>query len=133
MGRREMEAGIHRDLRDRLSYSGYLGLDTILAAQRPLSDPPHHDEMLFIVQHQVAELWMKLIIHELEAAIMSIRLDRLEPCFKVLARVKQVQQQLFHQWAVLETLTPAEYARFRHVFGQASGFQSVQFRLLEFL
>jgi tryptophan 2,3-dioxygenase len=128
-----MEAGIHRDLRDRLSYSGYLGLDRILSSQRPLSDPPHHDEMLFIVQHQVTELWMKLILHELEAAIASIRADRLEPCFKVLARVKQVQQQMFHQWAVLETLTPAEYARFRHVFGQASGFQSVQFRLLEFL
>jgi tryptophan 2,3-dioxygenase len=89
--------------------------------------------MLFIVQHQVTELWMKLIIHELEAAIASIRADELEPCFKVLARVKQVQQQMFHQWGVLETLTPAEYARFRHVFGQASGFQSVQFRLLEFL
>lgn len=133
MGRRELEAGIHRDLRDRMSYSGYLALDRILSAQQPLSDPPHHDEMLFIVQHQVAELWMKLIIHELEAAIQSIRQDRLEPCFKVLARVKQVQLQLFHQWAVLETLTPAEYARFRHVFGQASGFQSVQFRLLEFL
>lgn len=133
MGKREMEAGIHRDLRDRLSYSGYLGLDRILSAQQPLSDPPHHDEMLFIVQHQVTELWMKLILHELEAAIASIRADRLEPCFKVLARVKQVQQQMFHQWAVLETLTPAEYARFRHVFGQASGFQSVQFRLLEFL
>jgi tryptophan 2,3-dioxygenase len=133
MARREMEAGIHRDLRDRLSYSGYLGLDRILTAQQPLSDPPHHDEMLFIVQHQVTELWMKLIIHELSAAIASIRADQLEPCFKVLARVKQVQQQMFHQWGVLETLTPAEYARFRHVFGQASGFQSVQFRLLEFL
>jgi tryptophan 2,3-dioxygenase len=133
MQRREIEDGIHRDLRDRLSYAGYLGLDEILAAQRPLSDPPHHDEMLFIVQHQVTELWMKLIIHELEAAIASIRADELEPCFKVLARVKQVQQQMFHQWGVLETLTPAEYARFRHVFGQASGFQSVQFRLLEFL
>jgi tryptophan 2,3-dioxygenase len=133
MQRREMEAGIHRDLRDRLSYAGYLGLDRILSAQQPLSDPPHHDEMLFIVQHQVTELWMKLIIHELEAAIASIRADELEPCFKVLARVKQVQQQMFHQWGVLETLTPAEYARFRHVFGQASGFQSVQFRLLEFL
>jgi tryptophan 2,3-dioxygenase len=133
MQRREIEDGIHRDLRDRLSYAGYLGLDEILAAQRPLSDPPHHDEMLFIVQHQVTELWMKLIIHELEAAIASIRSDELEPCFKVLARVKQVQQQMFHQWGVLETLTPAEYARFRHVFGQASGFQSVQFRLLEFL
>ena len=133
MAKREMEAGIHRDLRDRLTYSGYLGLDRVLSAQHPLSDPPHHDEMLFIVQHQVTELWMKLIIHELEAAIDSIRADRLEPCFKVLARVKQVQQQMFHQWGVLETLTPAEYARFRHVFGQASGFQSVQFRLLEFL
>jgi tryptophan 2,3-dioxygenase len=133
MRRREMEAGIHRDLRDRLSYSGYLALDRILDAQHPLSDPPHHDEMLFIVQHQVTELWMKLVIHELEAAIAAIRADELEPCFKVLARVKQVQQQMFHQWGVLETLTPAEYARFRHVFGQASGFQSVQFRLLEFL
>jgi tryptophan 2,3-dioxygenase len=133
MHRREIEAGIHRDLGDRLSYAGYLGLEQILSAQQPLSDPPHHDEMLFIVQHQVSELWMKLIIHELEAAIASIRAGQLEPCFKVLARVKQVQQQLFHQWAVLETLTPAEYARFRHVFGHASGFQSVQFRLLEFL
>jgi tryptophan 2,3-dioxygenase len=133
MRRREMEAGIHRDLRDRLSYAGYLALDRILDAQHPLSDPPHHDEMLFIVQHQVTELWMKLVIHELDAAIAAIRADQLEPCFKVLARVKQVQQQMFHQWAVLETLTPAEYARFRHVFGQASGFQSVQFRLLEFL
>ena len=133
MGKRKMEAGIHRDLEDRLGYAGYLGLDRILAAQQPLSDPPHHDEMLFIVQHQVAELWMKLIIHELEAAIASMRADRIEPCFKVLSRVKQVQQQLFHQWGVLETLTPAEYARFRHVFGQASGFQSMQFRLLEFL
>ena len=133
MQRREMEAGIHRDLRDRLSYSGYLGLERVLSAQQPLSDPPHHDEMLFIIQHQVTELWMKLVIHELEAAIASIRADQLEPCFKVLARVKQVQQQMFHQWGVLETLTPAEYARFRHVFGQASGFQSVQFRLLEFL
>ncbi|NGX14883.1 tryptophan 2,3-dioxygenase family protein [Wenzhouxiangella sp. XN24] len=133
MGRRKMEAGIHRDLEDRLGYAGYLGLDRILGAQQPLSDPPHHDEMLFIVQHQVAELWMKLIIHELEAAIASMRADRIEPCFKVLARVKLVQQQLFHQWGVLETLTPAEYARFRHVFGQASGFQSMQFRLLEFL
>lgn len=133
MRKREMEAGIHRDLRDRLSYAGYLGLDRVLSAQQPLSEPPHHDEMLFIVQHQVTELWMKLIIHELEAAIASVRADELEPCFKVLARVKQVQQQMFHQWGVLETLTPAEYARFRHVFGSASGFQSAQFRLLEFL
>jgi len=133
MAKREMEAGIHRDLRDRMTYESYLGLDRVLSAQQPLSDPAHHDEMLFIVQHQVTELWMKLIIHELEAAMASIRNDRLEPCFKVLARVKQVQQQMYHQWSVLETLTPAEYARFRHVFGHASGFQSAQFRLLEFL
>jgi tryptophan 2,3-dioxygenase len=133
MHRRKMEEGIHRDLGDRLSYADYLKLDTILSAQRPLSDPSHHDEMLFIIQHQVTELWMKLVIHELRAAIASIQADQLEPCFKVLARVKQVQQQMFHQWGVLETLTPTEYTRFRHVFGQASGFQSVQFRLLEFL
>ena len=133
MQRREMEAGIHRDLRDRLTYSGYLCLDRVLGAQRPLSDPPHHDEMLFIVQHQVAELWMRLILHELEAAIGHVQADRLEPCFKILARVKQVQLQLFNQWAVLETLTPSEYAQFRHVLGPASGFQSLQYRQLEFL
>jgi len=128
-----MESGIHRDLRDRLTYSGYLCLDRVLGAQRPLSDPAHHDEMLFIVQHQVAELWMRLILHELEAAIGHVQADRLEPCFKILARVKQVQHQLFNMWAVLETLTPSEYAQFRNVLGPASGFQSFQFRRLEFL
>jgi tryptophan 2,3-dioxygenase len=128
-----MESGIHRDLRDRLTYSGYLCLDRVLGAQRPLSDPPHHDEMLFIVQHQVSELWMRLILHELGAAIGHVQADRLEPCFKILARVKQVQHQLFNQWAVLETLTPSEYAQFRSVLGPASGFQSFQFRHLEFL
>ena len=133
MQRREMESGIHRDLRDRLTYSGYLCLDRVLGAQRPLSDPPHHDEMLFIVQHQVSELWMRLILHELGAAIGHVQADRLEPCFKILARVKQVQHQLFNQWAVLETLTPSEYAQFRSVLGPASGFQSFQFRHLEFL
>ena len=133
MQRREMESGIHRDLENRLTYAGYLCLDRVLGAQRPLSDPPHHDEMLFIVQHQVAELWMRLIIHELEAAIAHLQADQLEPCFKILARVKQVQEQLFNQWAVLETLTPTEYVQFRHVLGPASGFQSAQFRHLEFL
>ncbi|MEJ2514250.1 MAG: tryptophan 2,3-dioxygenase family protein [Gammaproteobacteria bacterium] len=133
MQRREMESGIHRDLKNRLTYSGYLCLDRVLGAQRPLSDPPHHDEMLFIVQHQVAELWMRLVIHELEAAIDHVKADRLAPCFKILARAKLVQQQLFNQWAVLETLTPTEYVQFRHVLGPASGFQSFQFRLLEFL
>jgi len=133
MSKRELEAGIHRDLADRLTYSGYLQIDRLLAAQLPLSDPPHHDEMLFIIQHQTSELWMKLIIHELRAAISHIQSDRLEPCFKILARVKEVQQQLFNQWSVLETLTPSEYAQFRSVLGHASGFQSMQFRELEFL
>src|SRR4029453_19195595 len=114
---REIESGIVTDLKDRLSYGGYLRLDRILAAQEPLSGadgrPPRHDEMLFIVQHQVAELWMKLMIHELEAAIAHVRADRLSENFKILARVKLIQKQLFEQWAVLETLTPSEYEQFR--------------------
>ncbi|MDX1443032.1 MAG: tryptophan 2,3-dioxygenase family protein [Gammaproteobacteria bacterium] len=132
MNKRELEAGIRTDLKGQLTYDGYLRLDKVLDAQEPLSDPAHHDEMLFIIQHQTSELWMKLVLHELGAALESIREDRLEPCFKILARVKQVQQQLFNQWAVLETLTPAEYAEFRHVLGGASGFQSAQYRALEF-
>ena len=131
--RRDLEAGIHTDLGDRLTYSGYLCLDRLLDAQHPLSDPPHHDEMLFIIQHQTAELWIKLVLHELEAAVAHVRGDRLEPCFKILARVKQIQRQLFEQWAVLETLTPTEYVQFRGVLGGASGFQSPQYRALEFL
>jgi tryptophan 2,3-dioxygenase len=123
--------GIITDLAGGKSYGGYLGLDQLLAAQRPRST--HHDEMLFIVQHQVSELWMKLMIHELAAAIGHVRADRLAPCFKILARVKQVQRQLFEAWAVLETLTPSEYAEFRDVLGPASGLQSFQFRAIEFL
>ena len=131
--RRELEAGIETDLRDRLSYGGYLHLEQLLSAQQPLSQPAHHDEMLFIIQHQVAELWMKLVVHELRAAIAHLRADDLNPCLKILARVKQVQRQLFEQWAVLETLTPSEYLEFRHVLGPSSGFQSLQYRLIEFL
>ena len=131
--RRELESGIETDLRDRLSYGGYLHLDQLLSAQAPLSVPPHHDEMLFIIQHQVAELWMKLVVHELRAAIAHLNADELDPCLKILARVKQVQRQLFEQWAVLETLTPSEYLEFRHVLGPSSGFQSLQYRLVEFL
>lgn len=131
--RRDLEAGIVTDLQDRLTYSGYLCLDQLLAQQKPLSDPAHHDEMLFIIQHQVAELWMKLLLHELAAAIRFVQQDRLDPCFKILARVKQIQQQMFEQWAVLETLTPSEYMQFRHVLGHSSGFQSPQYRKLEFL
>jgi tryptophan 2,3-dioxygenase len=130
---RALEQGITTDLRDRISYGGYLGLDRLLSAQQPLSDPPHHDEMLFIVQHQVSELWMKLIIHELRAAIGHLQADRLGPVQKILARVKQVQRQLFEQWSVLETLTPSEYLQFRDVLGPASGFQSPQYRMIEFL
>src|SRR5580704_5211441 len=130
---RPLETGIFTDFHDRMSYAGYLCLDGLLAQQRPLSQPPHHDEMLFIIQHQVSELWIKLIIHELTAAIEHIRHDRLPPTLKVLSRVKLIQMQLFEQWAVLETLTPSEYMEFRSVLGSASGFQSYQYRHLEFL
>jgi tryptophan 2,3-dioxygenase len=131
--KRDLEAGIHTDLRDRLTYAGYLRLDTLLSAQQPLSNPVHHDEMLFIVQHHVSELWMKLIVHELNGAIAHLGADDVGPCLKILARVKQVLRQLFEQWAVLETLTPSEYMEFRHVLGPASGFQSLQYRTMEFL
>ncbi len=133
MKKRQMEEGIHRDLTENLSYSEYLSLDSLLSAQHPLSRPAHHDEMLFIIQHQTSELWFKLVIHELRSVIRHIIDNRLGPCFKILARIKQVQHQLFSQWAVLETLTPSEYAEFRHVFGHASGFQSAQFREVEFM
>jgi tryptophan 2,3-dioxygenase len=133
MAQREFEQGIETDLSGRLTYSGYLCLDRVLNAQHPLSDPPHHDEMLFVIQHQTSELWMKLIIHELKEAIRCLKRDELEPCFKILARVKHVQAQLTNQWSVLATLTPSEYIQFRDVLGPASGFQSVQYRMIEFL
>ena len=131
--KRDLEEGIETDLGERLSYGGYLALDTLLAAQHPISDPPHHDEMLFIIQHHVSELWMKLIIHELRAAMRLLAKDDVEPCLKVLARFKQIQRQLTEQWSVLETLTPAEYLQFRQVLVSASGFQSQQYRIIEFL
>ncbi|MEZ5164050.1 MAG: tryptophan 2,3-dioxygenase family protein [Fimbriimonadaceae bacterium] len=116
-----------------MDYGEYLRLDSVLRAQKPVSSPAHHDETLFIIQHQPSELWMKLIIHELSAAISFIEADELESCFKILARVKHVQRMLFEQWAVLETLTPSEYMEFRDALGSASGFQSYQFRMIEFL
>ena len=131
--KREIEPEVVTDLVDRLTYDGYLRLDLLLAAQKPLSRPEHHDEMLFIVQHQTSELWMKLVIHELSAAMRHLADDDIDPCGKILARVKQIQRQLFEQWAVLETLTPSEYMQFRHVLGPASGFQSLQYRTIEFL
>jgi len=127
------DSAFHTDLDPREDYAGYLRLDRLLSAQHPLSEPAHHDEMLFVIQHQVAELWFKLTIHELEAAMAAIRADDLARAAKILARVKQVQHQLYSQWDVLDTLTPSEYAEFRHVFGQASGFQSPQYRLVEFM
>lgn len=133
MSSRKLEPGIHTDLANRKSYGGYLQLDKVLSAQAPLSSPPHHDEMLFIIQHQVAELWIKLVIHEVGGAINYMRQDRLPEAVKNLARVRQIQSQLYNQWQVLDTLTPSEYAEFRHVFGKASGFQSAQYRILEFV
>ncbi len=130
---RPLEAGIHTDLAGRMTYDGYLRLDRLLSAQQPLSNPPHHDELLFIVQHQVAELWIKLMVHELRAAIAHLRADRLDPCQKIFARCKVVLRQLTEMWSVLETLTPSEYMEFRELLGPSSGFQSVQYRTMEFL
>ncbi len=133
MAETRFEDAIQTDFQSKLDYAEYLGLAQLLSAQRPLSAPEHHDEMLFIVQHQTSELWMKLVIHELRAAIEHVQHDQLAPCFKILARVKQIQRMLFEQWAVLETLTPSEYAEFRGVLGNASGLQSHQNRMIEFL
>jgi len=133
MAAREFEESIHTGFEGRMDYAGYLRLDLVLSAQQPLSDPVHHDEPLFIIQHQTSELWMKLMIHELGAAREHVRGGELEPAFKILARVKQVQRMLFEQWAVLETLTPTEYMQFRGVLGNASGFQSAQYRRIEFM
>jgi tryptophan 2,3-dioxygenase len=137
MSDNRLEPGIVTDFRHRLTYAGYLCLDTLLGSQKPLSGtqtaPPHHDELLFIIQHQTSELWMKLMIHELKSAIGYVRADQLDACFKILSRVKMIQKQLFEQWAVLETLTPSEYEAFRPVLGNSSGFQSAQYRAIEFL
>ena len=130
---RELETGIHTDLSGRMSYAGYLRLDRLLDAQHPLSDPAEHDELLFIVQHQVSELWMKLMIHELKAAAAHLRADQLGSCQKNFARCKQVLRQLTEMWSVLETLTPSDYMRFRDILGPSSGFQSLQYRTIEFL
>ncbi|KAA9106469.1 tryptophan 2,3-dioxygenase [Microbacterium rhizomatis] len=129
---RAIEESVVTDFEDRLSYGGYLDLSTLLAAQRPLSVPEHHDELLFIVQHQTTELWLKLVLHELGAACRLLREDQLAPALKCIARVKHIQKTLTEQWSVLATLTPAEYSQFRGVLGNASGFQSAQYRAVEF-
>lgn len=127
---RELEPEIERDLAEK-NYGSYLRLAELLDAQHPLSD--HHDEMLFIIQHQTTELWIKLVIHELRSAMRLIAADDLAPALKRLARIKHIQKQMTDQWSVLATLTPSEYSQFRGILGRASGFQSVQYRTLEFL
>ncbi|MEO7478895.1 MAG: tryptophan 2,3-dioxygenase family protein [Lysobacteraceae bacterium] len=128
---RALEQGITTDLRGQLTYAEYLRLDILLSAQQPHS--AQHDEMLFIIQHHVAELWLKLMIHEFRAVLAHLQADELAPCFKIFARIKQIQQQLTAQWSVLETLTPSDYLQFRSILGPASGFQSLQYRIVEFL
>jgi tryptophan 2,3-dioxygenase len=124
------DEAIHWDLGNSLSYGEYLQLDKLLAAQKPLST--EHDEMLFIIVHQVSELWMRLMLHELNAVIECVRRDDLDPSFKMLDRIGRVQAQLLAVWEVLSTMSPSDYSAFRIVLGRSSGFQSVQYRLLEF-
>lgn len=130
---RDLEEGIERDFTRTMSYGDYLMLDTLLSAQRPLSDPPQHDELLFIIQHQTSELWLKLMVHELRSARALLRADDLAPALKRLARIKHIQHTLVDQWAVLATLTPSEYGEIRPFLASSSGFQSAQYREVEFL
>jgi tryptophan 2,3-dioxygenase len=124
------QEGAQLDFSRDMSYGDYLQLDSILNAQKPLS--PAHDEMLFIIQHQTSELWMKLMLHELRAAIAHIAQDELQPAFKMLARVSKIMEQLVHAWDVLATMTPPEYSALRPYLAQSSGFQSHQYRCIEF-
>ena len=123
--------GAYTDFRAEMSYGDYLRLDRLLGCQKPLT--ARHDEVLFIIIHQATELWMKLAIHELTAAIACIKHDELQPAFKMTARVSRIQNQLIQSWDVLSTLTPADYMTFRDALGHASGFQSYQYRMIEFL
>ena len=132
-GVRSIEQGVRTDFSDRMSYGEYLQLDSLLSAQQPLSSPPHHDEMLFIVQHQTSELWLKLVLHELRAARSHLDAGDLQQARKSVARVKHVLRTMTDQWSVLATLTPHEYVQFRGVLAQASGFQSWQYRAVEFI
>jgi tryptophan 2,3-dioxygenase len=119
------------DFSESMSYGDYLSLDAVLNAQHPLS--PDHNEMLFIIQHQTSELWMKLALYELHAALAAVKRDELPPAFKMLARVSRVLEQLVQAWNVLATMTPSEYTAMRPYLGASSGFQSYQYRQLEFL
>lgn len=125
-----VETGMHMDFAGQRSYGDYLKLDLLLAAQQPVSQ--EHDEVAFIIIHHVQELWLKLVAHEIEAAMTCIRADHLPPAFKSLARVTRIQEQLITAWDVLSTMTPADYLAFRGKLGHASGFQSFQYRLVEF-
>jgi len=129
-GLRREAARAHADFAGEMSYGDYLHLDAVLTAQHPRSD--NHNELLFIIQHQTSELWMKLALHELRAARECVKADDLDPAFKMLARVSRVMSQLIQAWDVLSTLTPSEYHEFRGSLGRSSGFQSYQYRLLEF-
>ncbi|WP_235864552.1 tryptophan 2,3-dioxygenase [Ureibacillus acetophenoni] len=126
----KQEKGIHTDFKNDMTYGEYLGLDQLLSSQKLLSN--HHDEMLFIIIHQVSELWMKLILHELKSAITAIQQNKMQPAFKMLSRVTKIQTQIIQAWDVLSTMTPSEYLEFRDKLGKASGFQSYQYRLIEF-
>lgn len=129
---RALEEGIVTDLKDRMTYGSYLELDKLLDAQHPVSQPEHHDEMLFIIQHQTTELWLKLVLHELGTARDRLAEDDLRSALKHIARIKHIQDVLTRQWSVLATLTPTEYAEFRGDLGSSSGFQSVLYRCFEF-
>ena len=130
---RDLESGIVTDFRERMSYGGYLDLDTLLSAQQPVSTPEHHDELLFIIQHQTTELWLKLMLHELRSAQLCLRDDDIGTALKRIARIKHIQETLTQQWSVLATLTPTEYSEFRGFLANSSGFQSHQYRAVEFI
>ncbi|BAS13090.1 tryptophan 2,3-dioxygenase [Arthrobacter sp. Hiyo8] len=130
---RPLDEGIVKDFSSRMSYASYLQLPVLLSAQQPVSQPEHHDELLFIIQHQTTELWLKLVLHELRSAAAWLRQDDLGSALKAIARVKHIQKTLTEQWSVLATLTPTEYSQFRGFLGNASGFQSSQYRAVEFI
>ena len=130
---RDIEESVRTDFRDTMSYGRYLDLDRLLTSQHPLSRPEHHDELLFIIQHQTSELWLKLVLHELKESRRLMDESDLGKALKCLARVKAIQRTLTEQWSVLGTLTPREYAQFRGALGSSSGFQSFQYRAVEFI
>jgi tryptophan 2,3-dioxygenase len=130
-GVRPLEEEVRTDFSKAMDYAGYLDLDRLLSAQHPISD--HHDELLFIIQHQATELWLKLVLHELAGVRSNLDADDVSRARKGLARVKHIFRTLTDQWSVLATLTPSDYAQFRGLLGQSSGFQSYQYRAVEFI